>query len=520
MRSIRMPISQLTPSEISSSDGCSESRSARAETRSKATRPLRVLKFGGTSVAGPSCIERVVRLIKAALTDSNVVVVVSAMSGVTNELIEAATASELGKAEVAETILGNLRERHMGLISSLIRSTRERERIQSHVRELLQTGDRLIKGVMLLHELTPRTRDCILSLGERLCAPVVAAALLEIGVPSEAISATELIITDSYHGTAEPQVDLTRESCRMRLQPLLQRGIVPVVTGFIGASVDGALTTLGRGGSDYSATIIAAALDAHEVIVWKDVDGLHTADPRLVPGACTIPEISYLEAAELAYFGAKVLHPKTLNAIMKCGIPLSIRNTFAPERPGTKITSSGPQFVAEVTAVTAISDVALITLGGAINAGASGFLGRTFATTAGLRTEILLLSQSSSQNETCLVVPANVGTRTVEALRREFAADVGQHSLALDQTVSIVSVIGAKVRSTSSVLGRIFSALSREEINIRAIAQGSSACSLSFIVSRDDVKNALAAIHEEFHLAGRNLGPLPDRSDETPLSAA
>src|SRR6202041_4171554 len=177
--------------------------------------------------------------------------------------------------------------------------------------------------------------------GERLSAPLVAAALQECGVETEAIEATELIVTDGYHGAAEPAIDRTRERCEVRLRPLLQKGIVPVVTGFIGATPEGVLTTLGRGGSDYSATILGAALDADEVIIWTDVDGLMTADPRVVDGACTIPEISYREAAELARFGAKVLHPKTLRALTQCRVPLWIRNTFKPHSPGTRITPAG-----------------------------------------------------------------------------------------------------------------------------------------------------------------------------------
>jgi aspartate kinase len=188
--------------------------------------------------------------------------------------------------------------------------------------------------------------------------------LAESGVTSACIEATELVVTDSYHGGAEPWMDLTSAACEARLRPLLQQGIVPVVTGFIGANEEGVLTTLGRGGSDYSATILGAALAADEVIIWTDVDGLLTADPRLVPGACTISEISYHEAAELAYFGAKVLHPKTLRPVMQQGIPLRIRNTFEPENLGTKITPTGPANVGGITAITAISDAALITLGG------------------------------------------------------------------------------------------------------------------------------------------------------------
>jgi aspartate kinase len=207
---------------------------------------------------------------------------------------------------------------------------------------LFQTAGVLCEDVLLRRALTLRARDSITGLGERLSVLLVAAALAEQEVASEAIETTELIVTDACHGAAEPLMDQTRERCEVRLRPVLLRGIVPVVTGFIGATVDGVLTTLGRNSSDYSGTILGAALDADEVTLWTDVDGILTADPKIVPGATEIREMSYREACALAEMGAKVLHPKTLRPIMQRGIPLFIRNTFAPDRPGTKITATGP----------------------------------------------------------------------------------------------------------------------------------------------------------------------------------
>jgi aspartate kinase len=223
---------------------------------------------------------------------------------------------------------------------------------------------------------------------------MVAAALSEHGVPTEAVESTELIATDCYHGGADPLMDQTQARSKARLRPLLDNGIVPVVTGFIGATDSGVLTTLGRGGSDYSATILGAALSADEVIIWTDVNGVLTADPRLVPEARTIPEISYLEASELAYFGAKVLHPKTLRAVAQAGIPVWIRNTFAPEQAGTKITPRGRSNGGGVKALTAIRDVALISVGGPGIVGVPDVVGRTFSTTAEVHASILLISQS------------------------------------------------------------------------------------------------------------------------------
>jgi aspartokinase/homoserine dehydrogenase 1 len=474
-------------------------------------RPLRIVKFGGTSVGDAPRIRKVVEIIRDAARDSDVVVVVSAMSGVTNKLVEAAAHSEAGNREAVEMIFEELRERHRAVTGALIHSVPVRSRINHEVEQVFQEGERLCQGTALLRELTLRARDSISSLGERLSAPIVAAALAECGLSSEAIEATDLIVTDSCHGAADPLIDLTRTRCEVRLRPLVRQGVIPVVTGFIGATADGILTTLGRGGSDYSATILGAALDADEVIIWTDVDGLMTADPRLVPGAATIPEISYREAAELAHFGAKVLHPKTISAVTPCGIPLWIRNTFSPELPGTRVTPKGPSTDGGVKGLTAISDVALITVGGPGIVGVPDVLGRTFATTASVRANVLLISQSSSQNDICLVVSSSGAERTVEALRREFAHDLAHEKvehITLDQTIAIVTVVGKNMRGSGTV-GRTFTALGRENVTIVAIAQGSSECNISFVVSKQDVKAALETTHREFQLGTPESLALP-----------
>src|SRR6202008_1828799 len=314
---------------------------------------------------------------------------------------------------------------------------------------------------------------------------------------------TELIMTDSFHGGAEPLTGATREKSQKRIGPLLEKGIVPVVTGFIGATSDGLLTTLGRGGSDYSATILGAALDAEEIIIWTDVEGVLTADPRLVSEARTIPEISYREAGELAYFGARVLHPKTLRPVLPASIPVWIRNSFAPERAGTKISQQGRSIGGGVKALTAIRDVALISVGGPGIVGVPDVVGRTFSTTAELRANVLLISQSSSQNDICFIVAAADAQRTVEALRREFAQDLSHEvveHITVDPKIAIVAVVGENMRGTPGVAGRTFNALGREGVNIIAIAQGSSEANISFVVEDGAMKQALLATHREFDL--------------------
>lgn len=465
------------------------------------------MKFGGTSVGDASCIARVAQIVKAAAAEGPIVAVVSAMSGVTNRLIDAANLSALAESKQVDVIFASLRLQHETALGALIHDEAKRKKVAACLARIFDEGERLCRGTALLRELTPRSLDAISSLGERLSAPMVAGALSELGIPSEPVEATELIVTDTSHGGADPRMDRTRERSEARLQPLLLEGVVPVVTGFIGATQDGVLTTLGRGGSDYSATILGAVMGAGEVIIWTDVDGVMTADPRLVPEARTIPEISYREATELAYFGAKVLHPKTLHAVSQAGIPVWIRNSFMPERTGTKITPKGRSNGGGVKALTAIRDVALITIGGPGIVGLTDVVGRTFSTTAELRASILLITQSSSQNDICFIVASGDAKRTVEALRKEFAQDVAHEKvehITVDTTIAIVAVVGENMRGTPGVAGRTFNAVGRENVNIIAIAQGSSETNISFVVFEKQIKAALAATHREFGLAESN----------------
>ena len=403
-------------------------------------------------------------------------------------------------------ILDKLRAQHDTALALLIPSEDWRVcPFASAWKRFLRKDGGFAREPALLRELTPRVLDAISSLGERLSAPMVAAAVRELGLQSEAVEATKLIITDGFHGGAEPDMTLTREASQARLRPLLDSGVVPVVTGFIGATTAGQLTTLGRGGSDYSATILGAALDADEVIIWTDVDGVLTADPRLVPQARTIPVISYREAAELAYFGAKVLHPKTLKPVVQAAIPVWIRNSFAPERLGTKITPEGQSTGGGVKALTAIRDVTLISLGGPGIVGLPDVVGRTFSTTADVRANVLLISQSSSQNDICFIVSSADAQRTVEALRKEFASDLAHQKVEhinVDPSIAIVAVVGEKMRGIPGIAGKTFSVLGTHEVNIIAIAQGSSESNISFVIEEKAVKTALLASHREFGLDG------------------
>ena len=471
-------------------------------------RSLCVMKFGGTSVGDAACIARAASIVKSAASTQSVVAVVSAMSGVTNRLIDAAQRAAAGDVEIAAKLVSELRIQHEKTLDALVRDSAKVTEVRKTLSDVLAELERLLQGTALLRELTPRALDCISGIGERLSTPLLSAALTNLGMASVPVSATEVIVTDPHHGRAEPLMDRTRERADKTLRPLLQKGVVPVVTGFIGASVEGVPTTLGRGGSDYSATILGAALDAQETIIWTDVDGVKTADPRLVPEACTIDEISYSEAAELAYYGAKVLHPNTLRPVTAAGVPVWIRNSFAPERPGTKITARGTSNGGGVKALTAIRGVTMITVGGPGIVGLTDVLARSFAATAALRTNVLLVSQSSSQNDICFVISSADEKRAVEALRRAFAPEIAEETVehvSSNSNVAIVAVVGENMHGIPGVAGRTFSALGREGINIIAIAQGSSEYNISLVIDAGAIQKAMLTLHKEFGLHDRAM---------------
>ena len=464
---------------------------------------LQVMKFGGTSVGNAECIQRAAEIIAGSASDSEVVAVVSAMSGVTNRLIEAAHQSETGDATAGDELAILLSKQHAEAINTLVSDSSKRARITSDTERIIEEMANLCRGTALLRELTPRALDSIASAGERLSARLLAASLVELGVPGLAIEATEVIVTDGSYGQAEPLMDATRQRVSQRLLPLLGEGAVPVVTGFTGATPSGILTTLGRGGSDYSATILGAALHATEVIIWTDVDGVLTADPRLVPEARTLREISYNEAAELAYFGAKVLHPKTLRPVAEAGIPVWIRNSFAPQQCGTKITATGHPTARGVKAITAISDVSLITIGGSGIVGLPGVAAKTFTAAANAQANVLLISQASSGNDICFIINSTDAARTVEKLREAFASDLAHQKvehILQNPDIAIVAVVGDRMRGLPGIAGRTFSALGRRGINIIAIAQGSSESNVSFVVEAGLMGETVQSLHSEFGL--------------------
>jgi aspartate kinase len=468
---------------------------------------LIVHKFGGTSVGSAERIKGVARIVRdQALREPErgLVVVVSAVSGVTDKLILAALrASEREVYEAQELVLGVART-HRTIVDSLDLGE-ERDSVLAEVHALVDELQRFVQSVSILGEVTPRTLDYISAIGERLSSRLAAAALRALGCRAEAVEATRFLVTDDNFGSAFPDMLRTRIKAEDVLGPLLAQGVVPIVTGFIGATEQGFTTTLGRGGSDYSASVIGSALGAEEIVIWTDVDGIMTANPAIVDDARTLPEISYQEASELSYFGANVLHPKTIAPAVEQGIPVYVRNSFHPELPGTRITSKVADGAAPVRAITAISKQALLTVQGKGMIGLPGVAARLFSTVASERINVLMISQSSSEYNICLVIEEQLSTQAVRALEQTFKIEI-EHGLiegvSLREGVSVVAVIGAGMRGRPDVAGRVFSLLGREQIEVLAIAQGSSELNLSFALPSTDEHRAVRGIHAEFGLGG------------------
>lgn len=462
---------------------------------------LLVTKFGGTSVGSADAIRALAAITAQNRAEwDNVVVVVSALSGITDSLLRIVRAAQAGDAATVRDLYATLRQRHDTTIDELL--TTERAAVRKDVDGLLDECAKLCEGVRVLGELTLRTLDSIAGLGERMSARIVAATLREHGVPAAAFDATDLIITDDRYQDASPLMAETIERTSARLGPVLAEGITPVVTGFIGATLAGVKTTLGRGGSDWSAAILGAALEATEVWIYTDVDGVLTADPRIVPDAQVITTLSYNEVSELAYFGAKVLHPKTIRPVVERGIALRVKNTFNPDHPGTSIVQQTERIAGAIKAVTSVHNLSLITVAGRGMLGVPGIAARTFAAVARQNASILMISQASSEQSICFVLPGGTTESVVASLRQELAAEIERRdidSVSVDEHVAIITAVGAGMRGTTGVAKRVFGVIGDAEINVIAIAQGSSECAISLVVDEVHARAAVCAIHALTH---------------------
>jgi len=463
-----------------------------------------VMKFGGTSVGSAKAMRETTDLIlQARDTWEDVAVIASAMGSkpvkVTDLLLEGAQTAYRGDAETFRQVARQLREIHYEAIDGLLSPDGERQVILAQIERFIDRYVALCGAVNVLAELTPRALDAISGMGEQMSVRILAAYLRELGYDAEAIDATELIVTDSNFQAAAPQVAETRQRSQARLQRLLDRGGIPIVTGFIGATADGVTTTLGRGGSDFSAAILGQALDADEVWIWTDVDGVMTADPRLVPSARSIPTLSFREVSELAYYGAKVLHPKTMRPCVESGIPLRIKNTFNPTHPGTVIFEEAVESNGALKAVTAIKGVSMITVEGKGMIGVPGIAARTFGAVARLDVSVLLITQASSEQSICFIVPEVSAAAVVGGLEAAFAEELQRRDIERiwsQDAIAIMTIVGAGIQRTPGIAGRVFSVLGDHRVNVIAIAQGSSECGISVVVDAEDTGRAVGHIHD------------------------
>jgi aspartate kinase len=469
---------------------------------SKGKKPLVVMKFGGTSVGNAERMKNVAEIVAEHAQRAEVAVVVSAMGGVTDMLIRAATEASQGDREHWKNVRRELARRHREVADQLLPAG-EQASILPRLAAQVGNFENLCSGFSLVREVTPRAMDTLSSLGEVMSASLVAAILRSQGTPAEAVDATELIVTDDNFGNATPLVEETNTKTRQRLAPLRRRGIIPVMTGFRGATRDGVCTTLGRGGSDYSATILGAALDADEIWIWTDVDGVMTADPRLVPEARIIPAISYREAIELSFFGAKVLHHKTVQPVMKKNIPVWIKNSFNPSCPGTRIVPAAADGRPGVKAITSVSKADLVTISGRDALSFPRLAAKVFGSLSLEDIPTLMVTQSSADNVLCFALHDADLHRVKAKLEKAFELEMLHDymgALEVMPHVAMVVAVGENMKGTPGIAGRAFGALGRRGINIIAIAQGSSELSISFAVKSSDVKEAVKAIHEEFQL--------------------
>lgn len=457
-------------------------------------------KFGGAALADADAVRHAASIV-ADRAPAPIVVVASALAGVTDALLAIAARAAAGDAAVARADAQRLRDRHLEIAAALLDDVALAP-VRRDIEESFAELGSLVAAVLATRELTPRTSDNIVARGERLSARILAATLVARGVPAQLIDATEIVRTDGRFGGGAPDIGRTEQAAAGALRALVEKGCVPVVPGFIGSGPDAAVVTLGRGGSDLTATLLARALGAREVFLWKDVPGILTADPRVVPDARVVPQLSVREAAELAYYGAKVLHPRAL-------IPLTdntrvyVRPFADPDGAGTEVSTRTVLSGSPVKAITAIMDQALVTVSGNGMLGVAGIAERTFAAVHRANVSVSFISQASSEHSICLAVPDATAPTAGACLREAFAAELVRgeiDDIEVQQGLATIAVVGLGMAHTPGVAARVFGALAEAGVNVVAIAQGSSELNISIIIDAGRAADAQRAIHAAFGL--------------------
>ena len=469
-----------------------------------------VHKFGGTSVGDAERFASVADILVehdregSGAAPGEIVVILSAMSGVTNQLIAGARAAAEGRDTVYRDIKAGLLSRHLDVVEALLDHSRERLEVGGRIEDRLHELERLYRSIAVLGELTVRGRDVVASFGEQLSVGILAAVLRERGVRAQAISATELIVTDDNFGQARPLMDRTRQRLQQRVTPVVERSVIPVITGYIGATEGGITTTLGRGGSDFSAAIVGACLDADEVWIWSDVDGILTADPNIVPQARTLTELSYAEAADLAYFGADVLHPKTIRPVTESGIPLRIVNSFNPRHPGTLIVETPSPDRELLPAIISTTGLSMIAVGSQDDTWTLQLAAHTLQRLSAAGLDVLMFSQSFSEHSLNLVVREQDQAHCLRILRREFENHNQGNgwSLGTKEKVATISVVGVPGWNETGIVSHAFSALGKHNTRVIAVAQAATEYSVSFCIPEEQVADTVRFLHRELGLEG------------------
>jgi aspartokinase/homoserine dehydrogenase 1 len=457
---------------------------------------MKVLKFGGTSVATAASIQQVQNIV-AHTKAKKLVIVVSALGGVTDMLLKAAKTAAIQDIAYKDD-LKDIEKRHLNIIKELL-PIKAQSKVLSKVKSELNVLETLLEGAYYIGEITPKLSDKIVSFGELLSAYIISEYFIEVGQKAVFKDSRELLITDNTHGKAIIDFEESGNRCSHYFSKVSSH--IVVMPGFIAATKDGNVTTLGRGGSDYTAAIVAAAIDAVELQIWTDVSGMYTANPKIVKQAKAIPHISYEEAMELSHFGAKVLYPPTIQPVLAKGLPMAIKNTFEPEAPGTIITRKVPEEGRTVRGITNIPDITLLSLEGPGMIGIPGISKRFFEVLSQAEISVVLITQASSEHSICIGIADEDAEKAISQVNKAFAYEMAMKKikpLLIEKELAIIALVGDQMKNHQGLSGRMFSTLGKNNVNIRAIAQGASERNISAVIRKEDVKKALNTLHEAF----------------------
>ena len=464
-----------------------------------------VLKFGGTSLASVKDIQNVTNIVSELSNENEIVIVCSAVDGITDDLIHISEQIKKVNKKEANRVLAKISQKHKQFTTHIVTDSKIQKTLLDKMKSDLSELEELVHGLLLLGEVTPRSFDYLASFGEKLSINLVSFALQQLKKKSVPLSGKQAgIVTDSNFGESRPLMDTTKIRLSKTIQDLFDKNTIPVVGGFSGADQHGNTTTFGRGGSDYTATIIASCIDADEIWLMSDVDGLMTADPKLVNDAKLLKEVSYAEAVEMAQFGAKQIHPRTFEPLVSKKIPMRIRSTFDLANTGTIVTASPSAATKKtVKCASAIRNIGLVDLTGGVLFAAPGTAAKIFTLLADINVNVMMVSSNPSESSISIIVKKSDLDRAVNALEMSLLGKTVK-KIVTTPNVSIIAVIGSGMSGTVGIASKVFSAVQKRNVNVIMIAQGSSELNLAFVVKDNDCKSVIEALHEEFELANIN----------------